>query len=885
MSFLVSLSPSLMHREYRVDDALIIGRDASLCDVVVTEPTVSHRHFKISCPDGKEYVLQDLNSLNGVFVNGARIEGETVLAEGDKIGLGSVHLQHFRFQRETSRGQPWSVELPARSSWRIGRDRQNEISLPFDSTVSSTHAVVRPRGAKLEIIDRGSLNGTWLNGSRARKAEIDPTDSVMIGSTLLRFRRLEDGGLHVLRRDCHDQIAVDAIGLTRWVNRGGRGDGERKKIILDHVHLAIQPGEFVGLLGPSGAGKSTFLKALIGYQPPNYGCVLLNETPLFRSYDMFRTLIGYVPQDDIVHVELTVEDSIEYVARLRLPPDVDIEQRRGLVDSTIETLGLTAVRKNRVAQLSGGQRKRVSIGCELITRPSILFLDEPTSGMDPSTEEGLMRHFQNMARRGTTILITTHVLYSLDLLDRIAIVARGKLVFFGTPGEAMQFFKLDGKPIERPTQIFDALEGRHGAAADGSDLPGPDKIAASYERDYRNSPLFERHIKSCYSETGREIFSVAVREQGDRPDSSGPSETPAPSESSIPHYRRLLNRPRGRRRRGLRLPSEVFSLRQFQTLARRHFAIKLVSLRRVLFYLAVPLILALVTLTLPTKGMPDEDEMLEKREAIESQINDPRQPGFDQAIKRLFPSSSNEETDERSASGIVYSLNYEGPANVPVPLSVLLMFVMTAVFSGTLMSCLELSSERAVYLRERMANQKIANYLLSKLPFLLLITSLQCAVFLALCRLKPDLRHFDLLAVFVAMLAMAWVSCALGLFLSAIDPTSGQFSVILAIVVVLPQLVFSGGLGPQFYKGMADSMKILAGALPARWGLEMLMVGFYSFPPERESLAWLEEFVVEQIGFDFGLTVYLGCLGALAMQGIGWLVLSGFALKALDRTG
>ena len=137
------------------------------------------------------------------------------------------------------------------------------------------------------------------------------------------------------------------------------------------------------MLGPSGAGKSTLLKAINGYNPPGYGCVLLNETPLYRSFDMFRNSIGYVPQDDIVHPELTVESSLDYVARLRLPADVTAEQRRDLIDSTIETLAASHVRKSRI---TGERRARRTLSdwVQLITRPSLLFLDEPTSAWIPA---------------------------------------------------------------------------------------------------------------------------------------------------------------------------------------------------------------------------------------------------------------------------------------------------------------------------------------------------------------------------------------------------------------------------------------------------------------------------------------------------------------------
>lgn len=134
------------------------------------------------------------------------------------------------------------------------------------------------------------------------------------------------------------------------------------------------------------------------------------------------------------------------------PPDLGVEQRAALVDTTIETLGLQAVRDQPIHQLSGGQRKRVSIGAELLVRPGVLFLDEPTAGIDPGVEERLMRHFRSMADHGTTVVLTTHLLASLALLDKVAIMARGRLVYFGPPTEAPVFF---GCPTM--ARIFDLL--------------------------------------------------------------------------------------------------------------------------------------------------------------------------------------------------------------------------------------------------------------------------------------------------------------------------------------------------------------------------------------------------------------------------------------------
>jgi len=865
--YLIALHPSLTHREYAVGpEGCNGGREAEACDILVAGPTISRLHFKITHDESRGFVLHDLQSTNGVYVNGERITAPRPLQSGDVIGLGASDLRHLRFQPESGINRPWTIELPAQDQWTIGRLTHSDISLPYDTSVSGLHAVVQARKGRLQIKDQRSLNGTWVNGSPVQSAYVEATDAIMVGTTLLRLELLDDGRLRVTLRECGEGIGLECVSLTREIRLGLGG---RTLKLLDDVSLAIRPGEFVGLLGPSGAGKSTLLKSLNGYVPPSRGCVVLNDSPLYQCFDMFRNSIGYVPQDDIIHPELTVASCLEYTARLRLPADVDAKQRDELIESTIESLGLAHVRDSQIQNLSGGQRKRVSIGAELITRPSILFLDEPTSGMDPSTEERLMRHFQQMARNGNTVLITTHILYNLDMLDRVVILSRGRLVFFGPPKEAMSFFEIDGAPVSRPTQIFDVLEGEAGEIPEEYASRYKDKkdaIADYYQDKYRKSPLWKTHVADEFSTFAGKLQDVARQDPARSADGQ-----------EAERYRKLIENPASRGKSGAGL--NLLSPRTLWTLTQRHFAIKLVSPQRALFYLAVPIILALATFSLQTQELPDDAEMAEKRNEIVETLNSGPVPLGDPIKELLAPDGVD---DPRPAEDVVFTLKFESVANLPTPMSVLIMFVMMAVFTGTLVACLEISTERPIYQRERKANQKIAEYIGSKLPLLFLLTAIQCAVFLGLCYMKPGLRQFDFAEAYVAMVGLAWASVALGLCLSAVDPTPGQFSVVLAIVAVLPQLVLSGGLGPDYYEGMPAVLRGIANILPARWGLEMLMTSFYDYP-DRESMAWIAEFVKDTVGFDFGNSVFFRNTAVLALQACGWLAVCAIFLKRQDR--
>jgi len=358
-AYLIALDPSFSNREFKVgENGVCVGRDASKCDISASRPTISRRHFQITyIDDSGKFLLKDLYSTNGTYINGKKIS-EILLSDGDFIGLGEQNSKHLRFQNTSNRNFSWSDTFLSKTSWTIGRLQDNDISIPFEPRVSGHHATISNISGNLFVTDNKSLNGTWLNGQKVKKARINNSDTVVIGSTFFHFNLNPDNSLTVLRRECGDDVKLECIGITREIkNKSG------KKIrLLNDITLSLEPGEFVGILGPSGSGKTTLLKSLNGYTPPDSGCVLLNETSLYRAFDMFRDSIGYVPQDDIIHTDLTVKRCLDYVARLRLPADIESEQRNNILESTIEAIGLSHVYENKVKELSGGQSKRISIG-------------------------------------------------------------------------------------------------------------------------------------------------------------------------------------------------------------------------------------------------------------------------------------------------------------------------------------------------------------------------------------------------------------------------------------------------------------------------------------------------------------------------------------------
>lgn len=254
------------------------------------------------------------------------------------------------------------------------------------------------------------------------------------------------------------------------------GFAVQRKPLVDHVSLGILPGEMVGLLGPSGCGKSTLLKLISGQLQATSGRIVLDgaSPPGMPG----APPLGYVPQDDIVHGGLRVDRALTYSARLRLPADTPAAALKQRVDEIITLMELGERRSTRVERLSGGQRKRVSVGVELLTHPPLLLLDEPTAGLDPLLEEHMMDFFRSLARSGRTLLVSTHILQSIDHFDQVCLLAGGRVAFFGPPAAALQYFG-----VAQHAHLYRALAG------------APEQLAAQW----RVSQQYTQYVASRLS--------------------------------------------------------------------------------------------------------------------------------------------------------------------------------------------------------------------------------------------------------------------------------------------------------------------------------------------------------------------------------------------------
>ncbi|MEU5732555.1 MULTISPECIES: FHA domain-containing protein [Streptomyces] len=322
-------------------------------------------------------------------------------------------------------------QLAAGRVMRIGRALENELVVS-DLQVSRHHAEFRalPDG-RFEIRDLGSHNGTYVNGQPVRQQIIGPTDTVGVGHSTFRLvgDRLEefvDTG----------EVSFSARHLTVTVDGG--------KQILKDVSFGVPEKSLVAVIGPSGSGKSTLLKALTGYRPANQGDVLYDNRNLYKQFAELRQRIGLVPQDDILHKELTVQKALRYAAKLRFPGDTAEAEREARIDEVLRELKLDIHREKKVTALSGGQRKRVSVALELLTKPSLIFLDEPTSGLDPGMDRDVMQLLRGLADDGRTVLVVTHSVAELALCDKLLVMAPGgSVAYFGPPDEALNFFGYD----------------------------------------------------------------------------------------------------------------------------------------------------------------------------------------------------------------------------------------------------------------------------------------------------------------------------------------------------------------------------------------------------------------------------------------------------------
>lgn len=440
---------------------ITIGRTGFGAVIDLDETYISRKHTAIWVEEHKYLLVKDLDSTGGTYVNGIRIT-EKRLQHDDVITLGANNDTYsivvsfvspasavYRtewVQPPADSDVPQGMEvhtpsttndftsdlailLESKNELIIGRSKEADIRLP-QLTITRRHAqITKYSDGRITVKDLGSRNGTFVNGKRIESETlITDRDDINIGAYKFKLRRPAE--------DIRRKNAIIAEGISRMVNNG-------KQTILHDVSFKIPAQQFVAVMGPSGCGKSTLLKALNGDAPATKGKVFVHGLELYENYDYLKRLMGYVPQDDIVHRELSVEQSLFYAAKLRLLSDVSNEDIAQKITEVLGNLNINdpEIRQRKVGELSGGQRKRVSIAVELLTDPSILFLDEPTSPLDPETIEEFLMCLKNLTQKGTTILMVTHKPDDLYYVDNVLFLSKGGyLTYYGNKSAYLAFF-------------------------------------------------------------------------------------------------------------------------------------------------------------------------------------------------------------------------------------------------------------------------------------------------------------------------------------------------------------------------------------------------------------------------------------------------------------
>ncbi|WP_246467866.1 ATP-binding cassette domain-containing protein [Allocatelliglobosispora scoriae] len=718
----------------------------------------------------------------------------------DQAGLSTAPL-----------GEPVAV-LSSTGTIRIGRDPDNDIVLP-DLWVSGKHAEIRPGGGTgHQIVDLGSTNGIHHNGKRVQRGSLDAGDRFTVG----RHEFLYDGD-EIFQHDDQGPTSVIADDITVDIGKAN---------LLDDVSFALHHGSLLGIIGPSGCGKSTLLKTMTGFRVPTRGSIKYDGRDLYDNYSELRHRIGMVPQDDVLHRQLTVERALSFAASLRFANDVPRKQRKQRVREVIELLGLTERAKQRIDTLSGGQRKRTSVALELLTEPSLLALDEPTSGLDPALDKEVMRELRLLADRGRTVVVVTHSVLHLDICDRVMVMCLGgRMGYFGPPDGVLEFFGSedyadvfhkvthdaqrwaqrfrnsdvyrkfigelslqllspddidvsDSMTIAIPTPrsadaVAPVIEDLSAAA--GPEAPA-DAAADTTAVDTAAAPTDAETVAESVAATATATAPAAATAAAPAPTGTATGSAPVTAKATA-RVPAAPAKPAGERKPAgeskdismtYRALHPLAPLRAFVTLSLRLIAVIFSDRGYSFFLLGLPLALAVLSHAVPGEmGLSP----------------DPK--GYSLEAQRL-----------------------------------LVVFVIGAAFMGVAIAIREIVNEQSIYRRERAIGLSPGAYLASKVLIFLIIDAVQCCLFVYLAMLgrpKPAdalILGDPMIEIMIAVTMVALTSTALGLLASALVRTTEQTTPIL-VVSVMAQLVLSGGLfaieGQQVleYISMID---------PSRWG-------------------------------------------------------------------
>ncbi len=406
---------------------VVVGRDVR-ADLRIPHPAISRAHVILRCVDG-QWTAVDNDSLNGVFAGAERVTSAPV-GDSTVLHLGNPEGPALTFELGPPPDERPRVDTkrPAVRTVTIGRAADADIGIS-DMLASRHHATLVTTPSGVQIQDANSVNGTFVNGERIKSRVLQENDVVTIGNVDFVFAAGE-----LVRRS---EPATTSGGLEARDVGLRLDDGD--VTLLDRVSLTVRPGALTAVIGPSGSGKSTLLKVIVGAWRPTSGAVKFDGRDLHAEYESLRSRFGMVPQQDVVHRGLIVNQALNIAAKLRMPPDITEHERHQVISRVLDELEMTEHAGTRVDKLSGGQRKRVSIAMELLTEPSLLVLDEPTTGLDPALDRQVMTMLRCLADAGRVIVVVTHSLGFVDVCDQVLLLAPGgKAAYRGAPDDVAE---------------------------------------------------------------------------------------------------------------------------------------------------------------------------------------------------------------------------------------------------------------------------------------------------------------------------------------------------------------------------------------------------------------------------------------------------------------
>ncbi|HLL79966.1 MAG TPA: FHA domain-containing protein [Ktedonobacteraceae bacterium] len=779
-------------KTYALDKPVInIGRDATN-QIIINDRIVSGLHLRI-VRQGNAFVLihphpDRPKTLNGLLYQGRKIRGDEqfskTLTKGDIFRIGSEDgtLVTLTYNDGTGTSQEKApsvqpIKLGA-AELTIGRQSDNTVVLAHPQ-VSAHHARLAREGGTYRVIDLNSTNHVYVNNELTTNHLLRLGDEIRIGP----YRLIFDGN-QLVQYDETNFIRINAQNL--------RKTGNNNVILLNNISIAIPPRKFVALVGGSGAGKSTLMDALNGLRPAQQGKVFYNDQDYYHNIPAFSTLLGYVPQDDIVHRDLTVERALYYAAKFRLPGDFTDEQIEQRIKEVLEDVEMTARRTLLVKKLSGGQRKRVSIALELLANPSVFFLDEPTSGLDPGLDRKMMYLLRKLADGGHTIVLVTHATNNINACDYVCFLAQGgRLAYFGPPDEAKTYF---GKTDF--AEIYTSLEPT-------DENPGiPDEAEAKFKLSKEYQEYIAEPLKAV---------------------STG-------AEGGLNGHTKALKRPK----RGN-------PFKQFFLLSQRN--LELLKNNRsnlIILFLQAPLIALLLVLLVRFEvgvGIFNTSTVVQCSPQIftssaVSSTNPTGSLGINtQGQNSAVDCSRIVNFLQNDPNGIAYAQSKGGINTalqdfiVPgVGLNAeraLFIIAVIAVLFGGINGTREIVKETSIYRRERTVNLGIIPYVLSKVFVLGLFALFQSAALLLIVHAFEPFQHSILLPAlledYITLVLTALAGLIIGLAASAFAANEDSANSLLPFILI-PQIVFAGVEIPL----KNWPLQIVAMIFPTRWSVAAL---------------------------------------------------------------